>query len=138
MNKKGFTLIELLVVIAIIGVLVGILIPYYLKYRESGYKVQVKNDVRNLVASIILFETTHKNFPDLSPNPCSEELTTCTLTDGTNQDTIRKTKGVKLEMERITCPDNTEGFKITGHHNTSNYTLSFNSCTDPMVGTENP
>ncbi|GAB6071805.1 hypothetical protein JCM14244_01820 [Venenivibrio stagnispumantis] len=137
MNKKGFTLIELLVVIAIIGVLVGISIPYYLKYKESAYKIQVKSDVRNLIESIILFETTYKTTPNLYPNPCSEDLTTCALTDGTNQDTIRKTKGVELKMEEITCQNNTKGFKITGQNKTLNYNFSFNSCTDPMIGTEN-
>ena len=133
MREKGFTIIELLVIVAIIGILAAIAIPYYMKYTKSAYEAVVKSNVRNTVSSIYLFiENYHAN-PQLSPNPCTENLTTCSLINGTNSSVISKSKGVILELTSISsCPSNSAlyGFEITGRHiKLNSFSFKYNSCT---------
>lgn len=132
MKKDGFTLVEILIVLAIIAILVAVAIPYYYHHKKTAYKVMVKSDVRNIVADIYLFWSNYKVYPQLNPNPCSENSTVCTLSDGVNTDTINKSKGVILELTNInSCPNNSiiDGFEITGRHSRlGNYTFKYNSC----------
>ena len=132
MKEKGFSLIELIVITAILSILFAIAMPIYSKYKNSIYKTQIKSDVRNAIADIFLFKENYQNFPQLNPNPCTQDLTICILTDGTNNDNLHKTEGVILELNTITlCPNiKVEGFEIIGkHEKLKNYTFKFNSCT---------
>ncbi|WP_047814291.1 DUF1559 domain-containing protein [Rhodopirellula islandica] len=62
-KKPGFTLVELLVVIAIIGVLVGLLLPAVQAAREAARRTQCKNNVKQIVLGMTMFEHTFKHYP---------------------------------------------------------------------------
>jgi len=46
-GQKGFTLIELMIVIAIIGILAAIAIPQFTTYKQKGYNIAAKADIKN-------------------------------------------------------------------------------------------
>lgn len=62
-KRSGFTLVELLVVIAIIGVLVGLLLPAVQSAREAARRTQCKNNVKQIVLGMTMFEHTFKHYP---------------------------------------------------------------------------
>jgi prepilin-type N-terminal cleavage/methylation domain-containing protein/prepilin-type processing-associated H-X9-DG protein len=62
-RPRGFTLVELLVVIAIIGILVGLLLPAINAAREAGRRTQCTNNLKNIAAAIVNYETANRSFP---------------------------------------------------------------------------
>jgi len=63
---RGFTLVELLVVIAIIGILVAMMLPAVNTAREAGRRSSCANNLRNLAAAVIMYESALKALPPAS------------------------------------------------------------------------
>ncbi|MEQ8848641.1 DUF1559 domain-containing protein [Botrimarina sp.] len=61
--RAGFTLVELLVVIAIIGILVALLLPAVQNARESGRRTQCVNNLKNLAAAMMNYDSTQQELP---------------------------------------------------------------------------
>jgi prepilin-type N-terminal cleavage/methylation domain-containing protein len=62
-NRNGFTLLELLVVIAIIAILLGLVFPVFQGVLERAKKVQVKNDLTQIVTAVNAFYTEYGRYP---------------------------------------------------------------------------
>jgi type IV pilus assembly protein PilA len=78
-GQKGFTLIELMIVIAIIGILAAIAIPQFVTYRQKGYNVQAKGELKSFYTACQAY------FAD-SPTTttCSVALVTATFVPSTD------------------------------------------------------
>jgi prepilin-type N-terminal cleavage/methylation domain-containing protein len=72
-KQRGFTLVELLVVIAIIGVLVALLLPAVQSAREAARRSQCTNNIRQLSAAMMNYETAKKGLPPLALNWSDQE-----------------------------------------------------------------
>jgi len=62
-KSNAFTLIELLIVIAIIGILMSLLFPAVNSAIDAARKAQAKNDVTQIAAAVIAYETEYGKLP---------------------------------------------------------------------------
>jgi prepilin-type N-terminal cleavage/methylation domain-containing protein/prepilin-type processing-associated H-X9-DG protein len=62
-KAHGFTLVELLVVIAIIGILVALILPAVQSARESGWRTQCQNNMRQIGQAALTYENQFKRIP---------------------------------------------------------------------------
>jgi prepilin-type N-terminal cleavage/methylation domain-containing protein len=81
-NSRGFTLIEMVVVLAVIAILAAILTPMVTSYVQSSRLSAAKNDLKNIAAAVVQFNTDTKLWPientafvNLNDTPNDVELT---------------------------------------------------------------
>ena len=81
-RPDGFTLVELLVVIVIIAALAGLSAPVILKQRKAADRTEAINNIKQIGAMLIEFDTEYGNFPDNETAEDVKEATGTELTFG--------------------------------------------------------
>ena len=77
-RSGGFTLVELLVVIVIIAALAGLSAPVILKQRKAADRTEAINNIKQIGAMLLEFDTEYGNFPD---NETAQDVKDATGTD---------------------------------------------------------
>lgn len=77
-KTRGFTFLELLIVIAIMGVLLAILVPAVQQVREAARRTQCLNNARQLVLSMLNYESAYQHLPPATGYRGAESDTTNT------------------------------------------------------------
>jgi prepilin-type N-terminal cleavage/methylation domain-containing protein len=86
-DVRGFTLMEMVVVLAVIAILAAILTPIINSYVDRARLNSARNDVKNIAASVVQFNTDLKFWPiyrngGALPNPSAGAIYDWQATDG--------------------------------------------------------
>ena len=62
-KSRGFTLLEMVVVLAVIAILAAVLTPIITSYVERARNDAARNDLKNIAAAVVQFNTDTKVWP---------------------------------------------------------------------------
>ena len=116
-STKGFTLIELLIAIVIIGILAAIVTPNFISVKTRSFDSAAKADIRNMITAQENYFAEVQSYADLVVAAGARgDL------DGNGTEDFRASAGVSLQITAYT-----DGFQITGKHQSSSNTWCVNS-----------
>jgi len=131
--KKGFTLIELLFVMAIISILAGFAIVNLQDSTGVAIVNSMKNDARNAISTQQSWFAENQVYDTVS---CTEGVDdTNGQCIGENGEVFSISKGNSLSSDTITCDDGTAGLEVSVTNTQSAKIVTFNSCTDGAIQT---
>ncbi len=84
-SSRAFTLIELLVVIAIIGILMALLFPAVGSAIDAARRAQAKNDVTQIAAAVLSYESQYGYLPDNTTGKVDQNLINILTGSDTNK-----------------------------------------------------